>query len=512
MREQTGACPDPQELKAAIERFLSSAKNPTLIEPGEDPFALAPGQVSLEIQHSWLLLQVWDASRNIVRRLTRLDSEKAGRIDVVFERFGRRTGKLSLVDLARPDRQEAGRRSYRQAFREQFRRFLRRQFPGWQLAELSTEPDLQHSLSPAYPRAMLRKGTSAWAAIASPPGHSDPAGCLTFGLIWLEYLRRREPRLCVGGLAVFVPRSHHLTTALRMRLLNPDAARYLLFLYDENGFEEVADLADCGNLQSSLHPWRRPDGLDDPLVQRLQKLEHVEVIPANDGALHLRVRGLTFAVYREGKLVFGAETKTVADASNLTELERIAAEISRLRAAEAPDRRNPVFLKRPEAWLESSVRASLLEIDPVLLPSPVYGQVPAFAGGDRDVLDLLAVERKGRLVVVELKTTADPHLPLQALDYWMRVDWHARRGDFTAFGYFPGVPLSTQPPRLLLVSPAMCFHPTTQDVLRYLSPEIEVERVGLNIEWQRRLKVLYRVRGARSAQWTAAEQERGNGA
>ncbi|MDA2915079.1 hypothetical protein MYX77_14205, partial [Acidobacteriia bacterium AH_259_A11_L15] len=29
--------------------------------------------------------------------------------------------------------------------------------------------------------------------------------------------------------------------------------------------------------------------------------------------------------------------------------------------------------------------------------------------------------RNGNLVVIELKVSADPHLPLQALDYWMRV-------------------------------------------------------------------------------------------
>ena len=49
------------------------------------------------------------------------------------------------------------------------------------------------------------------------------------------------------------------------------------------------------------------------------------------------------------------------------------------------------------------VRANLGVIDPDLVPAPVYGQVPAFAGGERDVIDLLAVENRGRLVVLELE-------------------------------------------------------------------------------------------------------------
>ena len=63
---------------------------------------------------------------------------------------------------------------------------------------------------------------------------------------------------------------------------------------------------------------------------------------------------------------------------------------------------------------------------------------PGAPANDRDLIDLLAAERGGRLAVLELKASEDIHLPLQALDYWMRVDWHVRRDEFTARGYFPG--------------------------------------------------------------------------
>ena len=52
-------------------------------------------------------------------------------------------------------------------YRERFRMSLRRQYSGWKLVELSTEPDLHHSLSPAYPRALLRRGNQAIAAIGA---------------------------------------------------------------------------------------------------------------------------------------------------------------------------------------------------------------------------------------------------------------------------------------------------------------------------------------------------------
>ena len=51
----------------------------------------------------------------------------------------------------------------------------------------------------------------------------------------------------------------------------------------------------------------------------------------------------------------------------------------------------------------------------------LYTQVPALSGGDRGLLDLLTLDRNGRLAVIELKADEDLHLPLQALDYWIRV-------------------------------------------------------------------------------------------
>jgi hypothetical protein len=135
-------------------------------------------------------------------------------------------------------------------------------------------------------------------------------------------------------------------------------------------------------------------------------------------------------------------------------------------------------------------------IDATLRREPVYGQVPAFAGGERGVLDLLAVDHAGRLTVVELKASADLHLPLQALDYWVRVKWHLDRGEFGARGYFPGIEIRADAPRLLLVSPSLEFHPTTETILSYFAPGIEVERIGLAVEWRRGLQVVFRLRGA----------------
>jgi len=138
------------------------------------------------------------------------------------------------------------------------------------------------------------------------------------------------------------------------------------------------------------------------------------------------------------------------------------------------------------------VRADLETIDATLQPGPVYGQVPEMSGGSRGIPDLLAVDRNGRLAILELKASQDIHLPLQGLDYWMRVKWHLDRGEFTEKGYFPGIALRKDAPRLLLVAPALDWHPANEVILKYLHPGIDIERVGIGLEWRRGIEVMFR--------------------
>ncbi len=208
------------------------------------------------------------------------------------------------------------------------------------------------------------------------------------------------------------------------------------------------------------------------------------------------MRGIEFAELSNGELRFGLSEKRPAQEHHRAEIQRLAEELDRARSADTNDRQHPFYRQYPEAWLESQARAQIERIDASLARAPIYGQVPAFAGGERGILDLLAVDYTGRLAVVELKASADLQLPLQALDYWIRVKWHLDRGEFRSCGYFPGVELRPEPPRLLLVSPALEFHPTSETILDYYSPEIDVERIGLGLEWRKGIQVVFRLMGA----------------
>lgn len=484
----------PSEIRAAIEAFLSNCRQPALLEPGEELLPLITDNFALEIRGSRLTLQAWDMRRNLTRRIIGIEQKAAGRLELGVERFGRREGQVFLLDLARRSGAEMGRRGGRLVLRERFRLFLRRQFPEWTLAELSTEADLEHSLSPAFPRAFLRHGQHGWAAMICPPDGDDGA-LLSFGLIWLAYLRSRERRVTVEGLALYVAETREHTNALRMLCLDPTAARFELFRYSPEDYISAVDPRDHGNVDTRLEQCSRPEP-NYTGWRNIVELPGVERVPRHDGRECLRVRGIEFAEIRGGELRFGLGERRPARPHHVREIEGLVRELDRARRADAEDHAHPLYRQLPEAWLESQAREQIETLDATLLRDPVYGQVPAFAGGQRGIMDLLAVDRTGRLAVIELKASADLHLPLQALDYWIRVKWHLNRGEFGRFGYFPGVQLRGDSPRLLLVAPSLEFHPTTETLLSFFSPAIDVERIGVAVEWRRGLGIMFRLSGA----------------
>jgi len=83
-------------------------------------------------------------------------------------------------------------------------------------------------------------------------------------------------------------------------------------------------------------------------------------------------------------------------------------------------------------------------------------------------------------------------LPLQAAAHWLRIRLHLEQRDFARYGYFPGIELQAGPPLVYLVAPALRFHPSTDTLLRFLSPELESTRVGLAESWRRGLRVVTR--------------------
>ena len=482
-----------QNLQSVVETFVAGASQPVVLDPGEEPLALIAGQWGFSQWNGRLVLQAWNAERNLVRKIAGMKLQRRDRIALVTERFPKTEGELQIADLSAPANHELGRKTSRVAFRERFQLMLSREFPQWRLEEVTVEQNLEHSLSASYARAFLRSGSRGIAVIAAPPDTSDPAGIVACGLIWLNYLRTREKPLTIQTLALYLPLKGERAAGLRAAWINRAFVECRLFAYDDRDRCGEIDFADCGNIDSTLPPCRRPElpnGQNPVLSEMPGDVARVE---QSDGSVSFQIRGLEFARASGGKLTCGIARRTRCTPGNAVAMAR---EISRVRSADAEDGQHPLYSANPEGWLESQVRDDPAAIDASLLREPLYGQVPVFGGGDRGIIDLLGIDHTGRLVVIEIKATADLQLPFQSLDYWLRVRKHLAAGDFERLGYFAGQVIRPDPPRILLVAPALEFHSTTETLLEALMPSIEFTRVGLAADWRTGLRVMFRLRGS----------------
>ena len=477
-------------LRSVLEAFIAGAVEPAVLDPGEEPLLLVAEQWNLSEWNGRVVLQAWDRERNLVRKIVGLKEQRRDRLSFIIERFPKAQAELQVADLAAPHGRELERTTSRRAFGERFHLMLSREFPDWRIEEVSSEPNLEQSLSPSYTRASLRQGSTGIAVMAAAPG-TAAAGAVTFGLIWLDYLRRREKAVPAWRLLLFVPLGSEREVVFRAACINPAAVACQVFAFDEKDRAGVIDFADGGNVESTLPPCRRAPS---PNVQNQGLADHPDVdrVESPDGSVSLQIRGLEFARVAGGKLTCGISKQKRAGVETVAAM---AGEIARVRNPDAEDRQHPLYSLNPEGWLESQVRAHPAAIDASLLSAPIYGQVPVFSGIDRAVIDLLAIDHKGRLAVIELKATADLQLPFQALDYWLRVRKHLLAGDFERLGYFEGHVISRESPRILLVAPALEFHSTTETVLSALSPGIEVTRIGLAADWRSGLRVMFRLQG-----------------
>ena len=318
----------------------------------------------------------------------------------------------------------------------------------------------------------------------------------------------------VEGLKLFVPKGSSGLVRERMANLNHEAAKWSLFELDErhDALVEI-DCLDRGNVATRLvhsaDDEAARERFKDSIMQVQGVLPNCEVAVLSAAEIAFRWRGLEFARARLGGIpgsfrsteviVFGVGAEErILEIRNQDEFTQLAHCLRDTRHPYGP-RQHPLWRLRPERWLESLVVGDIGAVDDRLESSCRYSQVPAFSAADRAMIDVLAATRAGRLAVVELKADEDIHLPLQGLDYWARVEWHHARGEFPRFGYFEGRELSSEKPLLFLVAPALHVHPSTDTLLRYFSPEIEWEFVGIDERWREGVKVVFRKRPERSA-------------
>jgi hypothetical protein len=505
------------ELARALASFFAEHAQAAVLEDGRVIFDMRTARYSIAAEPGRCLLHLWSEERNIVRTICGLQARKdAMRLET--RRFGHSRAQVLELIPSCDRRTPSSRETTRARYLHVLDRALLRAFPEWTTDGFRTAADLEHSFGPAYARGILTRGTSAWSVIAvnREETQSTVDGILTLGILWLAYCREHSSgRRLFEGLKIIVPPGTGRTTCARVAWLNSAAAKWQVYEFDER--DELLtplEISDGGNVHSQLvHTFNPERTLERfrPAIDRVTELMRpgwraaTEIRPQGPAEVGFILHGLEFARIRHGlapgsfkrqdEITFGAganETPLTAETEEL--FRELTQRLFENRHATG-SMRNPLFRLQPERWLECVLRRDIEEIEPALRSDVVYSQVPAFAAGDRAMLDLLTVTQAGRLAVLELKADDSLHLPLQALDYWSRVRQRQGEHALQKNGYFPGIKLSEAAPLLYLVAPALRIHPSTDSILRHLSSEVQWELIGLNEDWRKRRKVILRKRG-----------------
>jgi hypothetical protein len=368
--------------------------------------------------------------------------------------------------------------------------------PGCRVLAASQASDRAHTLSGAYLRLRLRQGDADHLLLACAPGDEDEQAhaILTQALLWLAYLQEQGRLRGVPTIHLLVPAGRSAVLYHRSRLVNRERARIEVWEYVENAAQQwetrrpplpEAPQENRDFRWPVLGPFRW-----SPLLARVMDLapDAIQRYPRFQDYDSLRLWGLEFARAfgpERDRICYGVGSQqTELTEDNFEDLRVLVEEILYYRRPDSPAPDHPYYRMQAERWLECLLLNDVAFLFPELVPGSVYPQIPVYLGKVPGRVDILGVDRKGNLVVMELKVSEDPDMPLQSLDYWGRVIVHNLAGDFEKRGYFAGLRLSRARPKIYLVSPVFSFHDSLERLLRCLDANLEVSKIAVNEDWR----------------------------
>lgn len=386
-----------------------------------------------------------------------------------------------------------------------------------ELARLKIANEIAGMIEPSFPGTKLRRvalnvetGRLAQiqfetidkvpiAAIADVTGKITSESVLTAAMLWLEKLGARKKNTILEIWVICEKFSSRNTQKLHALLTEKWKAKITIVSIDRD--LEPPRLKELPK-RKIRDLWREKarklviptDPEPSVTAQRIIDLapEKIDVVYSKQGET-LRFMGLPFARVRsilgQERAWFGVgKDLTILTQDNFDRLRQLVSELELNRSPNAPNRRHELYRTAPEAWLESILRRNIKLLDRNVILSPIYNQFRS----SNDKIDLLALRRDGRLVIIELKTKPDREMAFQAADYWRKIELQRRRGLLSEANLFSGREILDKPALVYLVAPAWSFHRDIEFFARAVSPEIELWRFELHEHWRESVHVIGR--------------------
>lgn len=372
------------------------------------------------------------------------------------------------------------------------------QLPGATIERASLSAGIRFNQPGGFARILLKQthARTAVTGIVSDPLARNVDPLLSSTLIWFARLRERARAPLPSKLWIAIEKPCVEPVRQRIVLLRDDLRRAISIYEIDEAWHTVTLITqyELEELFEMLPPRigaRRAEPSET--AARIMELapEAIDVVRARHGET-LRFHGLPFArvrrVMNRERVWFGldASSRRTLDEETLEDWEKLLSELFEHRRADAPSHYHTLYKSASEAWLESILRRDITRLDPDLRLAPLHAQFRAAQtkkATSRPV-DLLALRRDGRLVVIELKVSEDREHVLQGADYWRRIETYRRAGAIARARLFDDAKISDVPPLVYLVAPALRVHRAFRKLAQAVRPEIELYRFDINEDWR----------------------------
>jgi hypothetical protein len=337
------------------------------------------------------------------------------------------------------------------------------------------------------------------AVLLDVTGAMTPEAILTAAIAWLEKLAWRSKHPITDVLIVAETRQAKALQKLHALLSGRWKAK--ITVGDISRKKEPACITElpkrkirdlCREKTKKLYLPRDHQPSDTAIKLTELAPDKIDIVYSKQGET-LRFKGLPFARVRsllgKEKAWIGVnKARRLLTSENWNEAIELFRDLEKYRSAFSENVRHEYYRTSPEAWLESILRRDIRKLDGNLILSPIYNQFRS----SNNKIDLLALRRDGRLVVIELKTQPDREMIFQAADYWRKIELQRRRGVLQEADLFDGRDILDETVLVYLVAPALSFHRDYEFFARTLAPEIELWRFELHENWRAEIKVLAR--------------------
>ena len=380
---------------------------------------------------------------------------------------------------------------------------------GAKLERVALSPGARRGQPGRYARIVLRQKHQRLAVTGSVAASkaSDADAFLASALMWFKRTSERARPPYIQQLWLVIESDLVKSIVQRVAMLR-QSLREAIAVFEVN--QQLTEMKFVAvPVREEL--WKRRLGRFPPVpISKLSEIarklitvapDAIDVVCARHGET-LRYFGLPFArvrnVMETERLWFGIESsrRRLLDEETENEWRNMVAELLEHRTASASDRHHKLYRNAAEAWLESLLRQDITRLDPGLIIAPLHAQFRTARGGVLGVrpVDLLALRKDGRLVVIELKVAEAREHVLQGVDYWQRVEAHRRRGHIARAKLFGAREISNESPLVYLVAPTLRVHPAFNALARSIDPEIEIYRFDINEDWRAGVRVMRRIR------------------